>query len=285
MTETQTPKPTSSDEYFNSSRLKVIGLITAGVVLVGALGGLAGVVFDPDPTDPDLVVEPGSEVVSLGGAGNSEGRFHVRGLVRGDESPTPVGSVTPGSETASPTESISPTDAATRTDSGSPAPEPSPSPDDTGTVTLANGVQIYLPPGWQVDYQDDLQTNLSDGKGNWAYAYSDNGFPADGDAANLISQNLDGLLPPDNYTNRAYSEIGAIQPFGSVVSVAYMDYEALWVDSQGSVSLHGQIYSGIRQDGAGLIVLVEHAPAEDWDNGFEQVKDIVNATFSRFGGL
>jgi hypothetical protein len=284
MSEPQTPKPESSDEYFNSSRLKVIGLITAGVVLVGAIGGLAGVVLDPDRVETGDKVEPGSDSSGLGGAGNRAGHFKMRGLVRGGgESPTPVGSVTPGSETASPTESISPTDSATPTESASPAPAPSP--DDTGTVTLGNGVQIFIPPGWQVDYQDEFQTNFSDGKGNWAYAWSSNGVPTTMDAANLISENLDGLLPPDNYTNRRYSEIGAIQPFGSVVSAAYMDYEALWVDSQGSVSLHGQIYSGIRQDGAGLIVLVEHAPAEDWDNGFEQVKDIVNATFSRFGGL
>ena len=66
MSETPTPPSTpatpavkDSGEYFNSSRLKVIGLITAATVAVGALGGIAGVAFDPDPVDKDNVIQPG----------------------------------------------------------------------------------------------------------------------------------------------------------------------------------------------------------------------------------
>ena len=52
----------------------------------------------------------------------------------------------------------------------------------------------------------------------------------------------------------------ALEPFGSVVSLAGIEYEALWVDNQGSVSIHGQIYVGVRQDGTVLGILIEHAP-------------------------
>jgi hypothetical protein len=38
------------DDHFNASRAKVIGLIIAAVVTVGALGGLAGLAFDSAPT-------------------------------------------------------------------------------------------------------------------------------------------------------------------------------------------------------------------------------------------
>ena len=37
----------------------MIGLITAATVAVGALGGIAGVAFDPDPVPKDHVIQPG----------------------------------------------------------------------------------------------------------------------------------------------------------------------------------------------------------------------------------
>ena len=54
-----TPPVKDSGEYFNSSRLKVIGMITAATVAVGALGGIAGVAFDPDPVKKDNLIQPG----------------------------------------------------------------------------------------------------------------------------------------------------------------------------------------------------------------------------------
>ena len=81
-----TPPVKSSEEYFNSSRLKVIGLITAATVAVGALGGIAGVAFDPDPVPKDNVIQPGGDggtqlaPQSLGGPGNSAPRGHSAGF-------------------------------------------------------------------------------------------------------------------------------------------------------------------------------------------------------------
>ena len=67
---TPAPKPavTKTEEYFNSSRLKVIGLITAATVAVGALGGIAGVVFDPDPIKNEPTLDPGGSG-AVGSAG------------------------------------------------------------------------------------------------------------------------------------------------------------------------------------------------------------------------
>jgi len=147
---------------------------------------------------------------------------------------------------------------------------------------------IHGPDGWTVDRADEVQVNFSNGEqGNWAYAFSAPGFDPSGDAGLLISDNLEGLLPPENYTQLRVSDIAPIEPFGSVVSVAYMTYDAIWVDSQGSISIGGQIYAGIRQDGTALIVLVEHVPAQELfdDTVFEQLAVVVNETFGRFGGL
>ena len=77
----------------------------------------------------------------------------------------------------------------------------------------------------------------------------------------------------------------ALEPFGSVVSLAAIEYEALWVDNQGSMSIHGQIYVGVRQDGTVLGILIEHIPAEDFEAGFEAMMPILDNSFGRFGGL
>ena len=84
---TPTPPVKGTEEYFNSGRLRVIAMITAATLAVGALGGIAGVVFDPDPVPKDHVVEPGGGAAegtlgsvgslgSLGAPGNASPRSH-----------------------------------------------------------------------------------------------------------------------------------------------------------------------------------------------------------------
>jgi hypothetical protein len=289
--------PTGSGEYFNQSRMKVIGLITAGVVLIGALGGIAGVAFDPDHTDDDELVQPGEGAGSVGSVGNSVSLKSLRSAPRmpsadGTSSPTPVGSASPDtSESASPSESASTSDSPSVDASSSAPPSPSPTDDGTGggggtAATLAaTGVQVYVPPNWNVDGQDDHNLVMSDGQGSFATAFADNGFDPSSDAGQIIAQNLELLFPPENYTQFATGDIQALTPFGSVVSIAGMPYEALWVDNQGSFSLHGEIYVGVRQDGTIFIVTTEHAPVEDWDNAPPELGDIINVSFGAFGGL
>ena len=288
-----TPPPVkSSEEYFNSSRLKVIGLITAATVAVGALGGIAGVAFDPDPVPKDNVIQPGGDggtqlaPQSLGGPGNSaphggSARSSFTSRVPGSDatsSPSSVGSVSPG--TGGLTDA--PTDA--------PSDEPTPSNGgDTceggcGANIAATDVDIYVPPNWNVDFTDDNRVFQSDGNGSFSFAfsYADDPAAASGD---VITQNMDNLLPPENYAQLQTSDVVPLEPFGSVVSLSAIEYEALWVDNQGSVSIHGQIYVGVRQDGTVLGILIEHVPAEDFESVFEELTPILDNSFGRFGGL
>lgn len=295
MTTPQTTPPVkSSEEYFNSSRLKVIGMITAATVAVGALGGIAGVVFDPAPVGKDHVVQPGGDSgtrlapQSLGSPGNSAPHGHhaespfTSRLPGADatSSPSSVGSVSPGSSGFTDAPSGGATDAPTPTDGGgSTTPEGS-----SGATITATGVDIYVPPNWTVDFTDENRVFQSDGNGSFSFAFSFADDPATA-AGDIITQNLENLLPPENYTQLQTSDVMALDPFGSVVSLAGIEYEALWVDNQGAVSIHGQIYVGVRQDGTVLGILIEHVPAEDFESVFEDLTPILDNSFNRFGGL
>jgi hypothetical protein len=70
-----------------------------------------------------------------------------------------------------------------------------------------------------------------------------------------------------------------------VVSIAGIEYEALWVDNQGSISIHGQIYVGVRQDGTVLGIEIEHVPAEEFPDAVEAMYPILDNTYGRFAGL
>jgi len=292
-----TPPVKSSDDYFNSSRIKVIGMITAATVAVGALGGIAGIAFDPKPVGKDHVIQPGSGSgsgsgtrlgpQSLGGPGNSsphgrDARSPFTSRVPSADvtsSPSSVGSVSPGTGglTGSPSDS---TEQPVPTQDGTPT-----NTDGSGTTIEATDVDIYVPPNWHVDFQDENRVFQSDDTGNFSFAFSyASGDPSTA-AGDVITQNLDNLLPAENYTQLQTSDVQTLDPFGSVVSLAGIEYEALWVDNQGSVSIHGQIYVGVRQDGTVLGILVEHVPAEDFEAAFPDLTPILDNSFNRFGGV
>ncbi len=153
-----------------------------------------------------------------------------------------------------------------------------------GALIEATQVAIYVPPNWNVDFTDENRVFQSDGNGSFSFAfsYADVASTAAGD---VITQNLDNLLPPENYTQLQTSDVVPLEPFGSVVSLAGIEYEALWVDNQGAVSIHGQIYVGVRQDGTVLGILIEHVPAEDFESAFQDMTPILDNSFNRFGGL
>jgi hypothetical protein len=300
----RTPSVKSSEEYFNSSRLKVIGLITAATVAVGALGGIAGVAFDPDPVTRDNVIQPGGDGSSVGSPGSSSPRsgggftahrstshpsvshasvsqFTSR-LPDADatESPSSVGSISPGGGGFS----ESPSDQASDAPSDGSSDQPSDGDSGSGVTLSDTGVDIYVPPGWTVDNQSGNQVYLSNGEGSYAFAFS-GGADSSTAAGDLITQNLDSLLPPDTYTQRATSDVVPLEAFGSVVSIAAIEYEALWVDNQGSISIHGQLYVGVRQDGTVLGIEIERMPAEDFESAVEELVPVVDNSFTRFAGL
>jgi hypothetical protein len=282
----------SSDDYFNSSRIRVIGMITAATVAVGALGGLAGVAFDPDPVPKDHVRQPtpgdGTRLLpeSLGGPGSSAPRgrqvsvpFAVR-VPNADstQSPGTVGSISPG--TGSTGASGDDTATAAPTQDGGPAV-----PNGSGGATIeATGVDIYVPPGWTVYSQNENQVYFSNGDGSYAFAFSGTEDPST-TAGDIITSALDDLLPPDLYTQRRTSDVQTLTPFGSVVSIAGIEYEALWVDNQGSATIHGQLYVGVRQDGVILGIEIEHLPAEEFPDVVEEMYPILDNSYGRFAGL
>jgi hypothetical protein len=245
----------SSDEYFNSSRVRVIAMIVVATVAVGALGGLAGVLFDPEPVSKDHVRQPGVGTgarlapQSLGGPGSSAPhRSHVSlpyavRMPNADSTggPAPVGSVSPGSESSpAATPTVGPT-----------------SQDGSQTATLeSTKVDVYIPPGWTVDHLTDSQVYFSNGQGSFAWAFSGVGDPSTS-AGDVITSALDDLL----------------------------EYEALWVDNQGSMTIHGQLYVGVRQDGTVLGIEIEHMPAEDFPGSVEEMYPILDNSFGRFAGL
>jgi hypothetical protein len=299
MSTPQTPPPTrppvkSSEEYFNSSRLKVIGMITAATVAVGALGGIAGVAFDPEPVTKDNVIQPGGDggtqlaPPSVGSPGNSaphgrSARSSFTSRVPSSDatsSPSSVGSVSPGSGGFTDAPSDGATEEPTPTEGGGTT-----TPEGSGGATIeATGVDVYVPPNWTVDFQDENRVAQSDGNGSFSFAFSYADDPATA-AGDVITQNLENLLPAENYTQLQTSDVVPLEPFGSVVSLAGIEYNALWVDNQGSVSIHGQIYVGVRQDGTVLGILIEHVPSEDFESVLEDLTPILDNSFGRFGGL
>jgi hypothetical protein len=280
-----TPPVQSSGEYFNSSRLKVIGMITAATVAVGALGGIAGVAFDPDPTPKDNVIQPGNGDSPRLGGGNAASYGHAASY--GDAARSPFTSRVPSSDATADPSSVG----SIGSDDSGTSEEPTPSDDGgstgsdgSGTTIEATGVNVYVPSGWHVDFQDDNRVAQSNDDGSYSFAFSYADDPATA-AGDVITQNLDNLLPAENYTQRQTSDVVPLQAFGSVVSLAGIEYEALWVDNQGSISIHGQIYVGVRQDGTVLGILIEHVPAEEFQDAFDQMTPILDNTFNRFGGL
>lgn len=85
-------------------------------------------------------------------------------------------------------------------------------------------------------------------------------------------------------------EIQPVDPFGSVVSAATVEYRATWVDSQGSMPLRGQIWAAVRQDGTALrqdgtalLMSAEHAPPNQWEDSAAAWGPVISETFSQFG--
>jgi hypothetical protein len=230
------PAVTNTEEYFNSSRLKVIGMITAATLAVGALGGIAGVVFDPDPVRNQPQLQPESP----SGTGGGQAKLLLPAALAAD---------------------------------------------DGQYVALANGVEIFVPTGWRVYFQNDANIGLTDDHGSYGFAYSSAGFDPSTPAAQVVLDRMDDIFPPDHYTQLTVSDFMPWgEPFGTVVSVGYLEYQAIWVDDQGAQPIYGQIYAGVRQDGTALFYEIEHLPPEDFNAAYENL-ELVGLTFARFGGV
>lgn len=236
-----------NETYFNASRLKVISLILAGVLAVGALGGIAGVAFDPAPPENFGPVET---PVSAPGAGSGQ---HKAVAVPGAGAAGFLASAAPKGKGK--------------------------------FLQLSTGVAFWLPTGWRVDGASETSAFITNGKGSYAYVVTGVVNPRT-PAASLISKNRKTLLPPGSYTQLQVSGpkkwAGA---FGSVVSSSFMEYLAMWVDNQGSAPIYGQVYAGVRNDGMALILLVEHIPPDGWAKVAPTMGNIIGNSFGQFGGV
>ncbi len=267
-------RPGTPGGNFSSGRGKTIGLIVAGVVAVGALGGLGAVVFggedDLSTSNTGGTGEPGAKVSPDAGGGILD--------------PTPLGSATP-----EPTGSEEPTPTPEPTDGPSlpsiPTEEPSPTLDpasDSDLVTIGSGVQVPVLDGWEVVGQGDSDVLLGDGDNSYVYAVTGTVDPST-DASSVISASMDGILPKQTYTQLKKTDISALESFGSVVSMAGMQYRATWTDQQASVPLQGLLICAVRQDGTAIIITAEHAPPDGFEDSASSWAPLVNATLGLFG--
>ena len=233
--------------YFDASRVKVIGLLLAGVLLVGALGGIAGIAFDPARTEN---FGPAEAPVNQPGVGAGERKGYR----------APAGAA----------EALL-------------APA---APKGRGKfLQLSNKVQFWLPAGWRVLDASKTGAFIGDGKGGYAYVLTA-AVNSRTPAASLIAENRKNLLPPANYTQLQVSGpkkwAGA---FGSVVSSTVMEYIALYVDNQGSAPIYGQLYGAVRNDGMALVLLIENIPPDGWEKKAGTMSNIALNSYGRFGGV
>ena len=257
------PPPPGS--LHKSGKGKTIGIIVAGVVGVGLIGGLGAVVFGGGDDDKDDI-------------STSEAKGNGSGIL----DPDPVGSATPQPDpTADPSETATPSP--TPSPTPTPTEDPAPPPVDGDTTTIGSGVQVFIPNGWEIGGQGSDDVGLTNNDGSWAYVLTGVDDPSV-EASAVLSANLDTMLPPDNYSQLATSDVRPLTAFGSVVSIAVMDYEALWVDAQSSVPLHGQVYVAVRQDGVVLLIAVEHTPPGDFTATIGDGGPVVDNSFALLGG-
>ena len=153
---------------------------------------------------------------------------------------------------------------------------------------IGYGARVFMPSDWEVTQIADTRIWRSR-TARASYAFAAVGKYADASvrAGDVIEQSLEGLLPPDKLHAAAGppdpTTSGPCRMATSSVSSS-LDYQALWADAQGSVEIYGQIYAGVRKDGAALVVLIEHVPPDDWNETLYPRAAIVEQSFLRFAG-
>lgn len=250
-----TGQPPAGGSSFKGKQ-KIISMVIAGTAVVGGLGALAGLVGGGD--DKKTQTEAPGEAAS------------------GVLNPSPIGNVDPqpgATETTGPAEPTTPAE---------PTAAPPPTPAPGGGVSVGGLVDVPLPAGWEVLGQGDADLLLQGADSSWVYALVGVEDPS-ADAAALVTQGVQELLTTENYTQLQIGTPAALQPFGSLVSLAFVDYEALWADAQSSIPLHGQLFVAVRQDGTTLVMTAEHSPPEEFDASRAEWGPIIDGAFNAFG--
>jgi hypothetical protein len=141
---------------------------------------------------------------------------------------------------------------------------------------------VEIPPPWEMTWLHDNGTEaaFSSGAGDFVYIAAGNvQDPARGAAA-YVPEILDRYLPPEFYTQREFGEVLVQQPFGSLGSVASIPYRALWVDSQSSFPVRGNLWMVIRHDGKAVVLTAESTPEDHFAD--EAWRAIIDPTVNEF---
>jgi hypothetical protein len=262
---------------------RTIALILAGVVTVGLLGAVAGLVLGDDGS-AGTPSPPASPLDRAEAAGVVSGRPPAITLAAGLNAP--LGAALTSTQDLTP-EGEDPDDAGETDD-----------PDDGGglggdlggdlgsdegqLVTLDPGVDVYVPPGWEVIGQDDTAMLQHAGR---TYVFSITGVTDPStEAAALMQEIAPDLLPDSTYTQFESSEITPVEPTGSLVSLAFVDYVATYVDAQSSSPIYGRLIVGIRQDGVVLAMTIESSPPKAFNKEQPDWTLIPGVTFTVFSG-
>ena len=85
------------------------------------------------------------------------------------------------------------------------------------------------------------------------------------EASALMQELAPDLLPASTYTQFESSEITPVEPSGSLVSLAFVDYVAVYVDAQSSSRIYGRP-TGICGYGVVLAMTIESSPPKAFNN-------------------
>ena len=213
------PSPTPADR---SNRRTLIAVVT-GAVLGLAVIGVVAFLLNSSDNDED-VSAPGATASS-------------------EQPPTSTAQPTPPT-----TEPATPT--------GTSSPELS-----GDIVQLPAGVSVLVPPGWESDFvEGGREVFLSDDFGNSVLVLAGEGEKGgDLDALPALVGFQTAFLSPA----AGYSEVQVTGPeqkdaVSPVSSYAQLSFTAKWTDTQGEVfPREGRMDSQVRQDGGGLLIMVE----------------------------
>jgi hypothetical protein len=264
--------------FYRSTRVKTILSVLISVLALGGAGMLAGALTHPSPP-----VAGGGSEIQTGGDGFPPPAPEQILLPQVQSSYSPGGTATsPSPGGTSPSPGTSPSAV-----SGSPSPEASATPDASGgdsqTAVLGGGVvTIVAPSPWKVDWvaDDGFKAALSTGAGDFSSAALLNADPTTTTADGVMAELVDQFLPLEYYTQRQVSDIQPQEPFGNLASMASIAYKAIWVDSQSSFPVFGNMWVGVRQDGNILLMTAESSPEEKFSE--ENWRPIIDPTFVGF---
>jgi hypothetical protein len=276
----QTPM-TATPPGGSATKGRTIALILAGVVTVGMLGAVAGLVLGDDGAGS--TPSPPASPLDRAEAADLSGRPPVITLAAALTAPlgapfTPTQDLTPDGEDPDDPEDTDDTD-----DSGDLGGGLGDLGSDEGQlVTLDPGVDVYVPPGWDVIGQD-ATAMLEHAARTYVFAITGVTDPST-EASALMQEIAPDLLPDSTYTQFESSEITPVEPTGSLVSLAFVDYRATYVDAQSSSPIYGRLILGIRQDGVALAMTIESSPPKAFNKEQPDWTLIPGVTLTLFSG-